>query len=90
MLIEESEERSIETAKIVNSEFWQLGLVRDGYNKPLIKDDDGPGKDFITAAKASGSHSDIPFLAIMDKDGNLVSTFAMPSTIDDLKKELGL
>lgn len=90
VLIEESEERSIETAKIVNSEFWQLGLVRDGYNKPLIKDDDGPGKDFITAAKASGSYSDVPFMAIMDKDGNLVSTFDMPSTIEDLKKELGL
>jgi len=90
VLIEESEERSIETAKLVNSEFWQLGFVRAGYNKPLIKDDDGPGKDFITTAKASGSYSDVPFLAIMDKDGNLVSTFAMPDSIEDLKKELGL
>ena len=90
VLIEESEERSAKTAAIVMSEWWQLGLVRDGYNKPLIKDDDGAGKDFVTTAKASGSYSDVPFIAIMDKDGNLVSTFALPDTVYELKKELGL
>lgn len=90
VLIEESENRSVETAKIVNSEYFQLGFVRDGYNKPLIKDEDGAGKDFISMAKSSGSFSDVPFFAIMDKDGNFVSSFEMPKSIDELKKELGL
>ena len=90
VLIEESSNRTVEAAKIVNSEWWQLGLVRDGFNKPLIKDKDGSGGDFVTAAVASGGYAEVPFLAIMDKEGNLVSTFAMPDSVEDLKKELGL
>ena len=67
-----------------------MGLVRDGFNKPLIKDKDTTGGDFVTAAVASGGYAEVPFLAIMDEDGRFVSTFAMPDSIEDLKKELGL
>lgn len=92
VLVEESSERTVEVAKIVNSSYWLSGFVGRGYNRPLVYDDDSEeGKAFIESAKATRQESSQPFFGIMDKDGKFKRTFPVPSDgIDGLKKELGL
>lgn len=90
VLIEESSDRSEELAKIVSSRFWQKEIADSGYEKPLIYDKDSRnGKTGIDEAKKRDMESDLPFLAVIDKNGNFIRSFPMVKTVEELKEVYG-
>ena len=83
-------EISAETAKLINSKLWLQDIKAAGLNKPLVYDKDSEeAKTLVYNAKESNTESNIPFMAVMDKNGKFKKT--MPVLYgDDLRKELGL
>ncbi len=89
MLVEESGERGVDVAKLVNSKFWQQEITAAGYNGPLVYDKDSEqGKAFLTTAKTFNMPAELPFLAIMSADGDFLESFPV-LTVENLKRGLG-
>ena len=90
VLVEESADRSTETAKVVNSRFWHMGIALAEYQSPQITDKDSPnGKTAIAEAKKRDMTTDLPFLVVIDKNGNFIRSFPMVKTVDELKEVYG-
>lgn len=83
-------EISSEVAQLINSKLWLQDIKAAGLNKPLVYDKDSEeAKTLVYNAKQSNTESNIPFMAVMDKNGKFKKT--MPVLYgDDLRKELGL
>lgn len=89
VLVEESGERGVDVAKLVNSKFWQQEITAAGYNGPLVYDKDSEqGKAFLTTAKTFNMPAELPFLAIMSADGDFLESFPV-LTVENLKRGLG-
>ncbi len=92
VLVYESEASVVsdEIVSLTTSKLWLTDIATAGLNRPLVYDkDSSEAKVLQKNAKVLSMESNIPFMAVMDKDGKFKR--AMPVLFgDELKKELGL